>query len=107
MDAFHGYDFGVTGRAPTLLLQSEQENVAGPRTVPPSAPRDPGQLHATRGVFADLRDRGIDTGFYALRGSTHNEFTDVFTQASRKGQRVAAHLMLAWFDPHLRDGPAR
>jgi pimeloyl-ACP methyl ester carboxylesterase len=102
MDAYHGYDFGVTGRAPTLLIQSEQENVAGPRTVPPSAPRDPGQLHATRGVFADLRDRGIDTGFYVLRGSTHNEFTDVFTQASRKGQRVASHLMLAWFDAQLR-----
>ena len=106
MDAYHGFDYGVTGAAPTLLLQSEQENVAGPRTVPPSDPRSPDQLHATRGVFDDLRDRGIDTGFYALRGSTHNEFTDVFTQASRKGQRVASYLTLAWLDAHLRRGAA-
>jgi pimeloyl-ACP methyl ester carboxylesterase len=106
MDAYHGFDFGVTGSTPTLLLQGEQENVAGPRTVPPSDPRSPDQLHATRGVFADLRDRGIDTGFYVLRGSTHNEFTDVFTQASREGQRVATHLTIAWFDAHLRDGAA-
>lgn len=102
MDAYMGFDSGVTGRTPTLLLQSEQENVAGPRTVPPSDPRSPDQLHATRGVFADLRSRGIDTGFYVLRGSTHNEFTDTFTQASRKGQRVAGHLTLAWLDTYLR-----
>jgi pimeloyl-ACP methyl ester carboxylesterase len=106
MDAYHGFDFGVTGAAPTLLLQGEQENVAGPRTVPPSDPRSPDQLHATRGVFADLRGRGIDTGFYVLRGSTHSEFTDVFAQASRKGQRVASFLTLAWFDAYLREGTA-
>ena len=110
MDAYHGFDFDVTGRTPTLLLQGEQENVAGPRTVPPSDPRSPDQLHATRGVFADLQARGVDTGFYVLRGSTHNEFTDVFHQASRKGQRVASQLMLAWFDAYLRgsaDGAER
>jgi dienelactone hydrolase len=108
MDAYHGFDFSVTGRAPTLLLQGEQENVLGPRTVPPSDPRSPDQLHATRGMFADLQRRGVDTGFYVLRGSTHGEFTDAYSQASRKGQRVATQLTLAWFDAHVRDGaPAR
>jgi predicted dienelactone hydrolase len=106
MDAYHGFDFGLTGTAPTLLLQSEQENVLGPRLVPPSDPRSPGQLHPTRAVFSDLRSRGIDTGFFVLRGSTHDDFSDDFVQASRQGQRVASYLTLAWFDDHLRDGPA-
>src|SRR3954451_22141815 len=106
MDAYHGLDYGVIGRRPTLLLQSEQENVMGPRTVPPSDPRSPDQLHATRGAFADLRSRGIDTGFVVLRGSTQNDFTDLFVQASRKGQRVASYYMLAWLDAHLRGASA-
>ena len=73
------------GTAPTLLLQSEQENVLGPRAVPPSDPRSPDQLHPTRAVFSDLRARGIDTGFFALRGSTHEDFSNAYMAASRKG----------------------
>jgi|tagenome__1003787_1003787.scaffolds.fasta_scaffold20976590_4 dienelactone hydrolase len=107
LDAFHGFDFGVHGRAPTLMVQSEQENVLGPRLVPPSDPRSPHQLHPTRAVFSDLRARGIDTGFFALRSSTHADFTDTFAQASRTGQRVASYLTLAWLDQHLRDGGTR
>ena len=104
LDAYHRFDFGVSGTEPTLLLQSEQENVLGPRAVPPSDPRSPDQLHPTRAVFSDLRARGIDTGFFALRGSTHEDFSDAYMAASRKGQRVASYLMLAWFDHHLREG---
>ena len=110
MDGYHSFDFGVDGREPTLVLQGEQQNVLGPRTVPPSEPRSPDQLHAMRGAFADLRARGVPAGFFVLRGSTHNEFTDVLTSASSEGQRVATHLTIAWFDRHLRglrDGAAR
>jgi len=106
MDAYHGLDFGAGAGAPTLFIQGEQENVLGPRTVPPSDPRSPDQLHATRGAYAALRSGGTGTGFFVLRGSTHSEFTDQFVPASRSGQRVASYLMLAWLDAHLRDGAA-
>jgi dienelactone hydrolase len=106
LDAFHHFDFGVTGREPTLFVQSEQENTLGPRVVPPSDPASPRQLHPTRAAFADLRTRGVDAGFFVLRGSTHDDFTDSFVQASRDGQRVASYLMLAWLDEHLRAGRA-
>src|SRR5205085_2074649 len=69
-------------------------------------PRSPHQLHPTRAVFSDLRARRIDTGFYALRGSTHADFTATFTQASRTGQRVAGYLMTAWLDTELGDRAA-
>jgi dienelactone hydrolase len=104
LDSYHGFDFGVTGTEPTLLVQSEQENVLGPRLVAPSSPRSPHQLHPTRAVFSALRARGVDTGFFVLRGSTHADFSDSFVQASRRGQRVATYLSLAWLDAHLRDG---
>jgi predicted dienelactone hydrolase len=106
LDAYHRFDFGVHGTAPTLLMQSEQENVLGPRAVPPSDPRSPNQLHPARAVFSDLRARGIDTGFYVLRSSTHEDFSDAYAAASREGQRVAGYLTLAWLDAHLRDGAA-
>jgi dienelactone hydrolase len=110
LDAYHGFDFHVRGTRPTLIVQGEQENVLGPRLVPPSDPRSPNQLHPTRAAFSDLRARGIDAGFYVLRGSTHGEFSDAHGQASSKGQRVTTYLMLAWLDRYLRgdrDGARR
>lgn len=106
LDAYHRFDFGVHGTVPTLLMQGEQENVLGPRVVPPSDPRSPNQLHPPRAVFSDLQSRGIDTGFIVLRSSTHEDFSDAYMPASRKGQRVAAYMTLAWLDEHLGDGAA-
>lgn len=49
-------------------------------------------------------------GVVVLRSSTHAEFTDHNADASRDGQRVAAHDAIAWFDRFLagdRDGTRR
>jgi predicted acyl esterase len=109
MDGFRAAPPQVPLRVPTLLLQSEQENVLGPRAAPPARPRSPRTLHPARRSFKDLVARHVDAGFVVPRASTHSEFTDVGLPASLLGQRTAAHFLLAWMDEYVagRDGTTR
>jgi len=105
MDAFYADDLGVHARVPTLIMQSEQEDVIGPHATPPADPRSPTTLHPTRANFTDLRHRAVDGAFVVLRASTHDDFTDLFAPASRVGQRTAAWLLLAWMDEYVAGRP--
>ena len=55
-------------------------------------------------TFLRFRTAGVDAMQVALRSSTHLEWTFVpyILPASRKGERVAMHYTLAWFDRYLK-----
>jgi dienelactone hydrolase len=59
---------------------------------------------ANNATFRRFRDAGVDSMQVALRGSTHLEWTYVpyILAASSKGERVAMHYTLAWFDRWLK-----
>ena len=102
-DSFAHLDNGVAPSVPTMFQQSEQENLIGPRTAPPVHPE---RLHPARKSHAAFIESCIDTKFLVLRSSTHREWSyfapGTVTEASRKGERVALHQSLAWFDRYLK-----
>ena len=102
IDAVVGWDnvslpASIEPRVPTLGLNADYFFNVTPTT---SAP-DPNARNAT---FRRFKDAGVPAMQVALRGSTHLEFTFVpyILPASSKGERVAMHYTLAWFDRWLR-----
>jgi len=88
---------GVVPRVPAMGQNADYFFNVAPTFAPP-AHKD--------GAFLAWRDAGVDAMQVALLGSTHLEWTFVpyILPASRKGERVAMHYTLAWFDRYLK-GP--
>jgi fermentation-respiration switch protein FrsA (DUF1100 family) len=102
-DSFAYLDNGVGPTVPTMFQQSEQENLIGPRYAPPP---DPEALHPARLSYGAFLTSCVDTKFLVLRSSTHREWSyfgpGFFTEASRKGERVALYESLAWLDRYVK-----
>jgi len=102
-DSFAYLDNGVSPTVPTMFQQSEQENLIGPRYAPPP---DPEALHPARRSYDTFVTSCVETKFLVLRSSTHREWSyfapGTITEASKKGERVALHQSLAWFDRSLK-----
>lgn len=103
IDAVVGWDnIGLEAdqapRVPTLGQSADY--FFNPQPSPDTAP-DP---EADTGTFERFRAAGIDSMQVALRSSTHLEWTYVpyILPASSKGERVAMHYTLAWFDRYLK-----
>ncbi|MEA2272648.1 MAG: hypothetical protein QOI98_1356 [Solirubrobacteraceae bacterium] len=102
---------GMSPTVPTMIQQSEQENLMGPFLTAPS----PTLFHSYR-IATAFRRAGVDAMLVALRGSTHQEWTYIpyslinplapLFNASARGQEVAAYYTLAWFDRYLKAGNA-
>jgi dienelactone hydrolase len=102
---------GMLPTVPTMLQQSEQENLMGPFPTPP----DPELFHSYR-IFHAFEAALVDAMEVALRGSTHQEWTYIpyslanplapLTDASARGQEVAAYYTLAWLDRYLKPAMA-
>jgi dienelactone hydrolase len=88
---------GMEPRVPTM--GQDAEVFFGPQPFL-SAP-DPDANNAT---FRRFRDAGVDAMQVSLQGSTHLEWTYIpyILAASSKGERVAMHYTLAWFDRWLK-----
>lgn len=95
----------MPARVPTMLQQSEQPQFMSPWGA---TPPDPEYWTAYRAAdrFAAA---GVPHAVVALRGSTHSEWSWVANAAacplcnsSAKGQQVATHFTVAWFDRFLK-----
>lgn len=86
---------GVIPRVPAMGQNADYFFNTTPTFSPPAA-KD--------GAFRAWRAADVDSMQVALRGSTHLEWTYVpyILPASRKGERVAMHYTLAWFDRYLK-----
>lgn len=99
----------MPARVPTLLQQSEQQNIAGPWI-----PRPDPELWLNYETAARFREAGTPTGVVALRGSTHAEWSYVpfaltnpvapFGNASSLGGQVGTYYTVAWLDRFLKEG---
>jgi alpha-beta hydrolase superfamily lysophospholipase len=87
----------VEPRVPTMGQDAE----AGFWPQPFASEPDPDAHNAT---FRRFREAGVDAMQVSLQGSTHLEWTYVpyILAASSKGERVAMHYTLAWFDRWLK-----
>jgi dienelactone hydrolase len=88
---------GVEPRVPTMGQNAEAFFGPQPYVTAPNP-------DANNATFRRFRDAGVDSMQVALRGSTHLEWTYVpyILAASSKGERVAMHYTLAWFDRWLK-----
>lgn len=97
---------------PTMVFQSEQQQVVGPWV-----PKPPTRMWDSYTVADAFSKAQVPHALLALRGSTHQEWSHIPEQAanpllplagaSRYGGQVSTHLSVAWLDRWLRDGPAR
>jgi dienelactone hydrolase len=87
----------VEPRVPTMGQNAEVFFGPSPMISEP----DPDAHNA---AFRRFRDAGVPAMQVALQGSTHMEWTYVpyILAASSKGERVAMHFTLAWFDRWLK-----
>jgi dienelactone hydrolase len=110
-------DFGVPPSTmrptvPTMVFQSEQQQVVGPWV-----PKPPTRMWDSYAVADAFSKAHVPHALLALRGSTHQEWSHVpeqaanpiapLTGASRYGGQVSTNLSVAWLDRWLREGPAR
>lgn len=100
LDSFARLDQDVVPRVPTMIQNSEMQNLNGPWVVRPSE-----SYHPARATFDAFREACIPSAFLVLAQSTHNEwqyFRD--GEASQKGERVAFYFLRAWLDLYLANG---